>query len=64
MERIFLFLGETPRHEVDYEQWIRPRRLGLLPELKRVEATLQQRFQTAITYHGYDRESTSADGRG
>lgn len=55
MEKIFLFLGETPRHEVDYAPWIRPRRLDLLPELKRVEATLRQRFQTAITYHGYDR---------
>jgi hypothetical protein len=58
MERIFLFLGEAPRHAVDYAPWIRPRRLDLLPDLKRVEATLQQRFQTAITYHGYDREIT------
>ncbi len=58
MARIFRFLGETPRHAVDYAPWIRPRRLDLLPDLKRVEATLQRRFQTAITYHGYDREIT------
>ncbi len=56
MERIFLFLEETPRHEVDYARWIRPRRLDLLPELQRVEVALRQHFQTAIAYHGYDRE--------
>lgn len=54
MERIFHFLGVTPRHEPDYERLIRPRRLSLLPELERIETSLQQRFQIVITYHGYD----------
>jgi hypothetical protein len=54
MAMIFRFLGETPFHTVDYAPWIRPRRPGVLPELKRVEATLQRRFQPALTYHGYE----------
>jgi len=58
MERIVLFLRETPRHEVDYARWIRPRRLELLPELKRVEARLLRQFDPVLAYHGYDREVT------
>jgi Sulfotransferase family len=59
MERVFRFLGETPRHAVDYETRIRPRGLELPPELKRVETALCRRFETAMAYHGYGRESTS-----
>ena len=58
MEKIFRFLGETPRHAVDYATRIRPRGLELLPELKRVEATLCRRFEPAMTYHGYGRDLT------
>jgi hypothetical protein len=55
MGRIYEFLGETPRLVPDYSHWIHPRGLTLLPELQRAEAVLLRQFESALTYHGYDR---------
>jgi hypothetical protein len=55
MDRIYRFLGEIPRSDVDYRRLTRPRGLTRLPELQRAERTLARQFDSVITYHGYDR---------
>jgi hypothetical protein len=55
MGRIYGFLGETPRLDVDYSRWIRPRGLTLLPELRQAEPALLRQFESALDYHGYGR---------
>jgi hypothetical protein len=53
--KIYEFLGEAPRLDPDYGRWIRPRGLTLLPELQQAKAALLRQFESALTYHGYDR---------
>lgn len=56
MENILKFLEVSPRQQRDWSEQVRPRRLNVLPAIRRKYVSIQPQLQPYLTFHHYEAE--------